>query len=79
MGSKKGRRNYHPRGIADPIANRIARLADALALPKFADFRDRFVVFADPAHIDAVWAGLIAALPFACCVLPLEELFGDSA
>ena len=68
---RRGRRPQHPR--AGPIDARLARLAEALALPKFAAFAARFVVLARPSHVDAVWAALVDRLPFACCVLVLED------
>lgn len=61
--------------LLDPIANRIARLKEALELPKFAAFRDRFVVFAGDRCIDAVWAALLD-LPFEVCVMDIESLPG---
>ena len=59
----------------NPVANRIARLAEALALPKFAAFTSRFVVFVAADLVDDVWASLLDQLAFACCVLPLDDLF----
>jgi hypothetical protein len=59
----------------NPVSNRIARLAEALALPKFAAFTSRFVVFVAADLVDDVWASLLDQLAFACCVLPLDDLF----
>lgn len=59
---------------AAPQQRRIALLKEALALPKFAAFRDRFVVFAGERCIDAVWTALLD-LPFEVCVMDFPESF----
>ena len=56
------------------VARRFELLREALCLPKFERFRDRFVVFVDDAHVDAAFAALIDTPGLLCCVLPLGEL-----
>ena len=70
-GRAPGRRT---RPTSAPQPRRIDLLKEALALPKFAAFRDRFVVFAGESCIDAVWAALLD-LPFDVCVMDFPESF----
>jgi hypothetical protein len=73
-GRAPGRRARPTVLSAAPHPMRIALLKEALALPKFAAFRDRFVVFAGEGCIDAVWAALLD-LPFEVCVMDFPESF----
>ena len=71
-GSGSGRRTP---AAANPTAARIARLAEALSLPKFARFADRFVVLAADDVVDDAWAALLTTLQAPCCVLPICDYF----
>ncbi len=72
---RRGSQQPQPQQLQqDPVTNRIASLKAALALPKFAAYRNRFVVFAGDRHIDAVWAALLD-LDFDVCVMDFPESF----
>lgn len=66
------RRGRGARRRRDPVSERIDRLSEALSLPKFARFADRFVVLAADDVVDAAWAALMPTLA-CCCVLPLQS------
>ena len=76
-----GRSGMRERGVA----LRLVCLQEALAHRKFARFAGRFVVFAAPDQLDAVWAALVGSWAEGCLgqgrvswiVLPLESAEGS--